>query len=458
MFPLFLIALFAGKLSALACRILAPTRGSNLPGVVALKFDRNFLSHVRGVQPGKTIFITGTNGKSTATTMVVHALREAGLTVATNTEGANMMPGVATVLIRSTKITRGFTSDFLVLEIDERSLATISQQIPPGHLGVLNIQKDQVQRNGEPDYIYQKIKTVVDSLPEVKLYLNDDEPRSRSLGLPPNALTQGEPPSAGSTFSVTAWDEQSHHDQWEVTMPCPRCAAEIDFHTRTIAGMGEFLCHRCNFGSRQGSSTVIDTVDFLAQSFTCGGETYHLGYLAPYFLYNYAFCLCLCTQLGIDGATLVRALESFTNISGRMESFTHQGKTINYMRIKQENPETLQSALDTLARDSSPKVFVLGPAVIDDFIPHYSNTFYTFDCDFGPLVDSGLDRCICFGDTIAWDTANRLIYAGVPREKIDIIDSDHDQQILNAIAACEATNVYLITWIKKFQKLKEQAS
>ena len=135
----------------------------------------------------------------------------------------------------------------------------------------------------------------------------------------------------------------------------------------------------------------------------------------------------------------------------------HAGKTIKYMRIKQENPETLQSALDTIAADKSEKVFVLGPAVVDDMIPHYSNTFYTFDCNFEPLIKSGVERYICFGQTIARDTANRLRYAGVPDESIEVLDTDEDEKILASFSNCETENIYLITWIKKYEKLKEKA-
>ena len=46
----------------------------------------------------------------------------AGKKVATNTEGANMMSGVATTLIKNSSLFGKFNKEFLILEIDERSL------------------------------------------------------------------------------------------------------------------------------------------------------------------------------------------------------------------------------------------------------------------------------------------------------------------------------------------------
>ena len=140
-----------------------------------------------------------------------------------------------------------------------------------------------------------------------------------------------------------------------------------------------------------------------------------------------------------------------------METFTHAGKRIRYTRIKQENPETLQNALDTIANDNTSKVFVIGPAVVDDIVPHYSNTFYTFDCNFEPLLQSGIERCICFGSTISYDMANRLRYAGVPDRNIEVLDTDDDDKVLDAIAAVESDNIYLITWLKKYEQLRVRA-
>ncbi|MDR0488198.1 MAG: MurT ligase domain-containing protein [Propionibacteriaceae bacterium] len=449
--PVFFVALVAGKLCALLIRILAPRRGTNIPGLIAVKIDKKFLTRVQGIDPAKTIFITGTNGKSTSTNLVVHTLKSAGLSVCSNLEGANMQPGVATALLGATTLGGRFTKDYLVLEIDERSLGLVCADLKPGHLCVMNIQKDQVQRNGEPDYIFQKIRTVVSSLSNLSIYLNNDEPRSLALA---DSWREG---LKVVTFSVAKNSRSSVMEaDWGVTMPCPRCHDALEFSHMTIAGMGSFHCVSCGF--RSGSAaTVIDSVDYATSTFTSESVSYHLAYQAAFFVYSCSLCLCLAAELGVDTDKVVKALESFENIGGRMESFTYSGKEIFYVRIKQENPETLQSAFDTMAEDSHTKVVSLGPDIVSDFVPHYSNTFYTFDCNLEPLISSGVERWVCFGGVTAWDTANRLRYAGVPDDRIVIVDSDDTQQILDALVACKTDKVHLITWMKMYTDLKERA-
>jgi len=450
----FTIALTAGKICSALCKAFFPKRGSNLPGAVALKLDPLFLRHIRGVDPAKTVYITGTNGKSTATNMIAHAFETAGFSVCSNLEGANMKPGAAAAILRRTTMGGRFAKEYLVLEVDERSLSHMAEAIPPGSICVTNIQKDQVQRNGDPDYIYQKIKRVVAGAGALTLYVNNEEPRSKSLG--EHIPDGGRVVSFGVAQNARGSETEA---DWGVAMPCPLCHNALSFAWYNLSGVGGFRCEGCGFASGGPADYLITEVDYENGTFRAGGkafgpETFRLAYAAAFFLYNYALCLSVCAEFGVGAEALKRSFDSFSNIGGRMEEFTYTGKRVRYMRIKQENPETLQNALDTIAEDKENKVFVVGPAVIDDMIPHYSNTFYTFDCNFEPMIKSGVERCICFGSTISYDMANRLRYAGIPDDKIDILDTDDDARILAAIAACESDNVYLITWIKKYEKLK----
>ena len=455
----FLAALIAGKLCSAFCKVFFPTRGSNLPGSIALKLDPLFLTHVRGVEISKTVFITGTNGKSTANNMAVHAFRADGRSVCSNLEGANMKPGVAAALIKNTTMGGRFKRDYLILEIDERSLETISKDLKPGCLCVTNIQKDQVQRNGDPDFIYQKIKRTVSGLDNLTLYVNNEEPRSKSLG---KYIRNG-----GRVISFGVAENErfsSVEDDFGITMPCPVCYEALVFSHRNLANVGAFSCPKCDLASDEKPDYQISDVDYDNNSFmvgSCGTRfiniSFKLNYPAAFFLYNYSLCVSLCAEFGIGPDVLSDAFDTFTNIAGRMESFSHKGKTVRYLRIKQENPETLQSALDTIAEDRSVKVFAAGPDTVNDIIPWYSNTFYTYDCNFRPLIESGVEKYICFGSVVCWDMFNRLRYAGVPGDMIEILDTDDEAKILGAIASADTGNIYLITLLKKYEYLKRLA-
>ena len=154
----FLITLWLSKMAAVIVSIIDKNRGTNYSGKIAVKLMPDFVKHFKGINYDKTIFVTGTNGKSTTTNLLAHTLKTAGKRVASNLEGANMMTGVATTLIKNSNLLGKFNKEYLVLEIDERSLLAIRKVLPAGHMGITNLQKDQVQRNGDPDFIYRKFE------------------------------------------------------------------------------------------------------------------------------------------------------------------------------------------------------------------------------------------------------------------------------------------------------------
>ena len=92
--------------------------------------------------------------------------------------------------------------------------------------------------------------------------------------------------------------------------------------------------------------------------------------------YNYAGALAVAKELGdISPAEAAKAFGEFKNVGGRFEILKYKGKTIKYMRIKQENPETLQTCINVMAADPEKKMVCLGLCPLIDMIPHYANSF-----------------------------------------------------------------------------------
>ena len=92
---------------------------------------------------------------------------------------------------------------------------------------------------------------------------------------------------------------------------------------------------------------------------------------------------------------------------------------------------------------------------LKDFDPYYTNTFYAFDVDFESLKKNNIKHYICFSEAVAYDTANRMIYAGIDRNDISILPNDSDEAILKELDKFDVDNVYLITWLKKYHELEK---
>ena len=94
----FFIALWIAKLSVVALRI-TKHNGTNFPGVVALRICPQFLKYIG--KPEKVIGVTGTNGKTTVSNLIVDALAMEGISVVNNRLGSNINTGIATSLIQA---------------------------------------------------------------------------------------------------------------------------------------------------------------------------------------------------------------------------------------------------------------------------------------------------------------------------------------------------------------------
>ena len=440
----FLITLWLSKLVAAVIRVIAPKRGSNYAGKIALKLMPEFVRGFKNIDLQKTVFITGTNGKSTTTNLLRHTLQANGQTVASNVEGANMMGGVATTLIKNSTLSGKFNKTYLILEIDERSLPAIRKVLPAAHMGITNLQKDQVQRNGDPDFIYRKFTSAIGK--DMTLYLNNEEPRSKALeSFAGNCFYYGVEPQP-ETFR---WA-----DDYRVTLPCPKCGNPIQVKDYRLASIGTFACSRCDHRSEEQPHVVARQVDYEKGSFVCDGQEYSVPYAQPFYIYNYVMDIAICRNLGLPDGEIAAAIAGFVNPAHRRDQLTYHGKEIHYLRMKQENPETLQSALDTIAADPTEKAVLIGLYEVKDFLPYYSGTFYFFDCDFTPIVKTPVEHYVLFSSTVCHDTANRLVYAGVPRDKLTVLDTEDVPTILAQLDRLQSKNIYFVTGMKPYEQLK----
>lgn len=443
----FYLALWLGKIINLLIRMIDKSRGSNLSGEKAIVVDPQMIKKFKGVDCSRMLFITGTNGKSTTNNLVYHIFRENGYDVVSNLEGANLMAGIATALIKRSSIFGRIKGDFFIFEVDERYLASVYALLPAENILVTNLQKDQVHRNGDPDFIYRKISPVVEKA--ARVFLNGDEPRSFALSsLNPSYVTYG----------VEKHSEAFMKDGTFPTMACPVCHGRIEFDYYNNDGMGGFRCLSC--GLRQGEARYrAEDISFADKTFTVDGTEFNMPYDIPYMLYNYVAAIAVAREMGgIPMDSVAGAFKNFKNVGGRYEVLEFEGKTIKYMRIKQENPETLQTSLNIIAQDKTPKTVCLGMGHIPDVIPSYTNTFYTFDCDFSGVTESNVEDYMSFTEYVCYDVAERLIYAGVPREKIKIMNTEDGDVIFDAVRNAKTDNIYLITWIHTFHDLQKKVN
>src|SRR4051794_24699618 len=103
-----------------AVRAIARVRGggSALPGLFVEKIDPDFIKRTLSDLPHGIVVVSGTNGKTTTTKMVVELLEGQGLRVFTNRTGSNFTRGVAAALLGEVDNKGKLDADIAVLELD----------------------------------------------------------------------------------------------------------------------------------------------------------------------------------------------------------------------------------------------------------------------------------------------------------------------------------------------------
>lgn len=153
--------------------------GSALPGLVVERIDPRFMERTLSQLNKGVALISGTNGKTTTTKMVVELLQSQGLRVFTNRTGSNFTRGIVAALIESVNSKGELPYDIAVLELDEAYAVRFSTQIKPNYSLFLNVLRDQLDRFGEIDTTAKMLHQVATRTTNC-VVVNRDDPRLMS--------------------------------------------------------------------------------------------------------------------------------------------------------------------------------------------------------------------------------------------------------------------------------------
>jgi UDP-N-acetylmuramyl tripeptide synthase len=160
-------------------RRLARLRGSGgsaFPGLVVERVDPHFMARTLTSLPQGVVVVSGTNGKTTTTKILVELLRSQGLKVFTNPTGSNFVRGVAAALLPAVDARGRLDADIAVLELDEAHAVHFVREVRPRACLLLNVMRDQLDRFGEIDHTADLLHTVARATTEL-VVVNADDPR-----------------------------------------------------------------------------------------------------------------------------------------------------------------------------------------------------------------------------------------------------------------------------------------
>ena len=111
--------------------------------------------------------------------MIAAILRAGGKTVVYNEEGSNQIEGVTTLVLTHASLTGRVRADVLLIESDERYAAQSFRYFHPTEFVITNLYRDQLTRNGHPEWVYDAILPALH--PETELILTPTIPCPAAL-------------------------------------------------------------------------------------------------------------------------------------------------------------------------------------------------------------------------------------------------------------------------------------
>lgn len=362
--------------------------GSAFPGLVVERTDPGFMARTLASLPGGVIVVSGTNGKTTTTKILVQLLRASGLRVFTNPTGSNFVRGVTAALLTEVDARGRLDADIAVLELDEAHAVHFVRQVPPRASLLLNVMRDQLDRFGEIDHTASLLRTVAAATTEL-VVVNADDPR---LAAP--AFVR-ELPARVAGFGIGDSLREVFLSDDDLRREAP-----LDLEHAGIDG--------------EAPATRLEAIQGRRATLTANGRLLDVELALPgiHNMLNAAAALALVTELlgeKVDLDVLAAALSEVRAAFGRGEIIDVDGLPLELALVK--NPAGFRMAL--LSSETQPAATMI--AINDDYADGRDMS-WLWDVDFSALRPGGV---LVTSGVRAGDMALRLRYDLVGVQEVE---------------------------------------
>lgn len=380
-------------------------RGSSMPGQIALKLSPKILSKVR--LPDKIIAVTGSNGKTSTVEMIAYILEKEGKKVIWNREGSNQIEGVATLILSNCTLGGRLKGDVLLLESDERYSKLTFSHFSPTHYVITNLYRDQLTRNGHPEWVFDAIAPSVTE--RSTLILNADDPLVSLFGKDrENVVWFG---MDKQSFSFL--ENNSVYDDGAF---CPNCKKPMKYNYRHYSHIGSYFCESCGHKKHETDFTVTEA-DLENGVITINDkQKITLAFKSIYNVYNILACYAVCSLVGIDEAKTAAAVSDYVLKNGRVVRYKLGSSDGTFLISKHENSISYDQSIRYIIGQNQP----CGVIVIVDAVSRRYSTgeiSWLWDIDFELLNAPCVEKIYLLGAHCG-DLKTRFSFTEIPSEKL----------------------------------------
>lgn len=416
----FYFALWASKSVYVLMKSLK-RNATHFPGDVALKIDPAFLKHIRS--PKEIIMITGTNGKTSVTNMILEVLSQENSQIIHNALGSNILQGIATSLLAKTSMMNTSHYDLAVLEVDERSSRLIMPFIKPNYLIINNLYRDSYRRNAHVEFIIQILQEFTPNT--THLIVNADDMFAAQI-IQDRTV---------STFSLNPiHDEVSRSDSAiHDGQLCPHCFNSLNFSYVRYHHLSHFLCPSCGF-TNPTSHVVASLTSVQSQQLHIHtqNQTFVVFRENPSVndAYNTAATFALFVAMKDDLNKRVEQLGKIKTVSSRFSERMVNNKRIIGLLAKDQNPVANSRLCDFLTTqhqwDRLGLCFMSEVHAHEDHPKEVENMAYLYDTDYEYLNECNITQ-VMLGGHRRLEYKARLLFAGIDRNTIVLVEKEEDE-------------------------------
>lgn len=396
------LAIKCAKCTSYLIKKLNRGSGVTLPGYIARIIDPRILSSMSAMVREKTIVTMGTNGKTTTNAILYQALLAEGKKVIINRTGANMLNGIISAFVLATDKHCRLDADYACIEVDEIASVRVLPQLKPDCALLTNISRDQLDRFGEVDITFHKLKTGINSVPVTTLIINCDDVLSYTLA--------SESKNRFITFGISEqiFDDISRSEIRE-SIFCRSCGQKLEYEFFHYGQLGIYHCPGCGLSrpTPDFTATAIELDDELYR-FHMDGMKIHSTARTPYNIYNTLSAYAALNALEAPKEHFQEMIESFDYGNNRESIFAIRGARIQLHLAK--NPIGFQQKISLVLKDKKPKDIIIQ---INDTYQDGEDISWLWDVDFQYLADSQAASITTCG-TRRHDMGLRLKYEDIP--------------------------------------------
>lgn len=396
------------KLSGFILKLLG--RGSNYPGVLALKLNKKFLNYFK--MPKIVVAVTGSAGKGSTSTIIAETLRKDNIKVVHNKYGSNMLPGILTLLITNSKLNGKIKGDALVVEVDERYTKVVFDMIKPKYVVVTNICRDQPPRHGHFDLVLDKIKEAITK--DMTLVLNGDDPYLRKLDL----YNKNKVVYYGINKNKLSYTKNKFNS---LNMYyCPICNSRLEYNYYHIETLGDYYCTKCDF-KRPKIHFYASKIDLDNKYMIVNENTLKIAFNVLYYAYNILAAYAVCSLIGLKDKEICEYISEMENNTKLNETYKYKGNNVYVMNNKCEDSTTFNESVLFASNKKVERTIVIGWKEISRRY-EFNDMSWLYDIEFELLNDKYTQKVICVGRD-KYDIATRIKYAGFDEKKIKTFDN-----------------------------------